>query len=166
MQYQHKKGDTMFNLSTVLSKTPDAKAKICGGSKYPKINGTLRLYQTDCGTVVASEIKCLPDNCEKKRVFAFHIHEGTSCKENCKGDFYESKGHYNPENTMHPYHAGDMPPLFSYDGYALSVFLTKGFCLWDVIGKTVIIHSGADDLMSQPAGNSGEKIACGVIEKC
>lgn len=71
--------------------------------------------------------------------------------------------HYNPDNCPHPYHAGDLPPLFGNRGIAWSAFLTNRFQVRDVLGKTVIIHASPDDFTSQPAGNSGKKIACGVI---
>jgi len=63
----------------------------------------------------------------------------------------------------HPHHAGDLPPLFGNNGYALSMFLTTRFSVSEIIGRTVILHSAPDDFTSQPAGNSGVKIACGVI---
>ena len=58
-----------------------------------------------------------------------------------------------------------MPPLFSNDGYALQAFLTDRFTVRDIIGRTVILHDEVDDFTSQPAGNAGERIACGVIRK-
>ena len=70
-----------------------------------------------------------------------------------------------PNVYTHPYHAGDMPPLFGEKGEAFSVFMTKRFRVDDIIGKTVIIHSMPDDFTTQPAGNSGEKIACGIIRR-
>ena len=44
-------------------------------------------------------------------------------------------------------------------------FLTDRFTLKEIIGRTVVIHSMPDDFTSQPSGNSGEKIACGVIKR-
>lgn len=58
-----------------------------------------------------------------------------------------------------------MPSLFENKGYAYMTFLTDRFKLKDVIGKAIIIHSMPDDFTSQPSGNSGEKIACGIINK-
>jgi len=77
--------------------------------------------------------------------------------------FPQSGTHYNPNNCPHPYHAGDMPPLFGADGYAFLSFVTSRFTANEVIGKTIIIHSQPDDFKTQPSGDSGEKIACGVI---
>lgn len=92
--------------------------------------------------------------------YAFHIHEGGSCT----GDsFSETGSHYNPTNTSHPNHAGDLPPLLSHHGKAQMSVLTGRFRVDEIIGKTVIIHSGPDDFTTQPSGNSGQKIACGII---
>ena len=71
--------------------------------------------------------------------------------------------HYNPNGAEHPCHAGDLPPLFSAAGKAFMVFLTNRLSVNEVIGKTVVIHSNADDFTTQPSGNSGSKIACGII---
>ena len=73
--------------------------------------------------------------------------------------------HYDPDGCEHPCHAGDLPPLFGNDGYALSLFLTNRFSVEEVTGRVVIIHSHPDDLTTGPSGNSGEKIACGVIRR-
>ncbi len=80
--------------------------------------------------------------------------------------FSSVMSHYNPFECNHPYHAGDLPPLFANDVYAFSVFLTNRFNLSDVIEKTMIIHGNPDDFTTQPSGNAGEKIACGVITSC
>ena len=65
----------------------------------------------------------------------------------------------------HPYHTEDMPPLFGSQGYAFSIFLSGRFSVCEIIGRTVIIHLNPDDFHTQPSGNSGAKIACGMIEK-
>jgi Cu-Zn family superoxide dismutase len=58
-----------------------------------------------------------------------------------------------------------LPPLLSAaNGSALLSTYTDRFRPQDVIGRSVVIHSGPDDFSSQPAGNSGGRIACGVIE--
>ena len=90
----------------------------------------------------------------------FHIHEGMGCGGD---DFAETMGHYNPKDCPHPYHAGDLPPLFADAGMAWMAVLTSRFTLEEVLGRTVVIHAMPDDFHTQPAGNSGRKIACGVI---
>ena len=90
---------------------------------------------------------------------------GTSCTGNANDEFANAKAHYNPQNCLHPYHAGDLPPLIENNGYSyMSVFLNK-FKVKDVIGKVIIIHDMPDDFTTQPSGNPGTKIACGVIKK-
>ena len=96
-------------------------------------------------------------------VFGFHIHEGNACTGNENDPFANAGGHYNPTNCPHPYHAGDLPPLFSNNGYAFMSVLINKFTVNEIIGRTVIIHSQPDDFTTQPSGNSGKKIACGEI---
>lgn len=73
--------------------------------------------------------------------------------------------HYNPAHCMHPYHAGDLPPLFGNQGMAVSMVLTSRFTVREIIGKVMIIHDQPDDFTTQPAGSAGQKIACGVIQR-
>ncbi|MBT9777985.1 superoxide dismutase family protein, partial [Clostridium sp. MCC353] len=77
--------------------------------------------------------------------------------------FAHTGEHYNPTNQPHPDHAGDLPPLLGNQGYAWTSFYDKRFTVDQIMGRAVIIHQKADDFTSQPSGNSGEKIACGVI---
>ena len=149
-------------VASVLFNKPHAIAEISGGKAYPEIRGEVRFYQTNLGVVVMSDVRGLPVVNEKCNypVFALHIHQGESCEGD---DFAETKGHYNPENCPHPYHSGDLPPLFSNDGYAFEATLTNRFDISEIIGKTVVIHSKSDDFKTQPSGDAGDKIACGVI---
>ena len=151
----------------VLRQNPTAFALVSGSEKYPGINGRVNFYETRYGVLVQAQIFSLPTSqrtCNKK-IFAFHIHSGTSCSGNSQDPFADALTHYNPENCAHPNHAGDLPPLFGNNGYAFEIFLTNKFSVNEIIGKTVIIHSQEDDFTTQPAGNSGEKIACGVIRR-
>lgn len=97
--------------------------------------------------------------------FGFHIHEGGTCGVTT-GDqpFQSAGGHFNPTNSYHPQHAGDLPVLFSNGGSAWMAVYTDRFRPADVVGRTVIIHQNPDDFRTQPSGNSGARIACGVIE--
>ena len=143
-----------------------AKAIIKGSYKYSDIKGKILFYETYNGVIVAVEIKGLPKGQEcSDPIFAMHIHEGGRCNGSSEDPFADTGMHYNPNNCKHPYHAGDMPSLFSSEGYALLIFYTNRFKVKDIIGRTVIIHSRPDDYMTQPSGNAGEKIACGVINR-
>ena len=141
---------------------PAAIAQIRGGSKFPGINGCVFFYPRQEGVLIVADIRGLPHS-DHEGIFGFHIHEGN----NCMGEsFVDTGGHYNPTNNRHPYHAGDLPPLFSFSGRAYMSIWTDRFRTRDVIGRTVVIHENADDLHSQPSGQSGEKIACGIIRRC
>lgn len=141
---------------------PDAIAIIEGSDKYPSIHGEVRFCQTEHGVLIGANIYGLP---HKTTFLGFHIHEGTFCSGNIKDPFADTGSHYNPLMQMHPEHAGDLPPLLvTSDGYAFSIFLTNSFAIEDIIGRTIVIHSMADDFASQPSGDSGAKIACGQIK--
>ena len=148
-------------------RSPDAAAWIFGSDAYPTVRGRVTFRQTQKGVIVTSEIAGLPDiggeSCDNP-VFAMHIHDGESCTGNAQDPFANADGHYNPNGCLHPFHAGDLPPLFSNDGAAWCSLLTDRFTVRAVIGKTIIIHREPDDFTTQPSGNSGAKIACGVIE--
>lgn len=166
MNYCQKRFQGIPFFSSVMNRKPNAFAHICGSQDYPDIHGMVHFYQTRCGVLVVSEVFGLPvksDMCSSP-IFAFHIHEGCECTGTSADPFADAKGHYNPDNCLHPYHAGDMPPLFGNNGYAFASFLTERFCVREVIGRTVIIHRDPDDFMTQPSGNAGAKIACGIIQ--
>ena len=142
-------------------KCPDAVARIRGGEEVPQLSGCVRFYQQrDCVLIVA-EIFGLPRESETG-FFGFHIHQGGSCS---GMDFSETGSHYNPGDQEHPKHTGDLPPLMCCRGNAYLAVKTDRFTVHDIIGKTVVIHSDPDDFHTQPAGNAGRKIACGVIYK-
>ncbi len=140
------------------NKKPLAVAYIEGGKAYPELRGTVRFYPRCGGTLVVADIVGLPDT--DTGFFAFHIHEGGDC---CGVGFPDTGVHFNPTGAEHPRHAGDLPPLLSDHGRAYCQALTGRFRVNEVIGKTVVIHDGPDDFKTQPSGNAGEKIACGVI---
>lgn len=136
-----------------------AKAAVRGGPEAPCLSGEVNFFQKPNGVLVIAEISGLPRK-NPSGFFALHIHEGSRCSGK---DFSSTGGHYNPSGAAHPQHAGDLPPLLSCDGRAYLAVLTNRFCIRDIIGRTVVIHSGSDDFHSQPAGNAGTKIACGII---
>jgi len=139
---------------------PNAVARLRGGEETPRIWGEVKFYQTRSGVLVIADVSGLPDGSESG-FFALHIHEGDSCG----GEgFSDTGGHYNPSGVPHPHHAGDLPPLLSCGGRAYLAVRTNRFQVQEVIGRTVVIHGGTDDFHTQPAGNAGVKIACGVIQ--
>ncbi len=153
------------NFLSVFRRRADAAALINGSEKYKDIQGRVLFYSVRGGVIVRTEITGLPKGTKPcgSPIFAFHIHGGGNCTGN-KGDVFANAGtHFNPYDCPHPYHAGDLPPLFGVNGIAFSSFLTDRFTVPEIIGKTVIVHLSPDDFTTQPSGKSGEKIACGVI---
>lgn len=144
----------------------DAKADIKGSTIYPDIKGSVYFKQTKKGVIVTVELTGLPqsnNNC-KGKFFAFHIHNGTSCTGNVEDEFANAGVHLNPNNCDHPYHIGDLPPIIENNGYAYMNVLIGKFQIKDIIGKAIIVHDMPDDFTTQPSGNSGKKIACGIIK--
>ena len=103
----------------------------------------------------------------------FHIHEKGDCS---SGDGMSAGGHFNPFGKPHgnpsspDHHGGDMPSLQAdaSGNAALTAdldSLTIGSGAGDIVGKAVIVHKDPDDYTTQPTGNSGARVACGVIRK-
>lgn len=167
MKLYLEKGQSL-NLTSYLLCHAEASARayVHGSTRYPTIDGVVSFYEIGRGLIISAEFQGLPTeetDCPET-IFGFHIHNGTSCTGNAEDPFADADGHYNPEKCPHPAHAGDLPPLFGNSGKAWLAFYTARFALPEVLGKVVIVHRQPDDFTSQPAGNSGEKIACGVIE--
>lgn len=138
-----------------------AIAHIRGGVLAPRLAGEATFTQKRNGVLVTLRIIGLPTK-NPSGFFALHIHEGASCG----GDGFSDTGaHFDNAYMPHPRHAGDLPPLLYCGGEAYLSVMTDRFRVSDVVGRTVVIHSGADDFRSQPSGGAGEKIACGVIRR-
>lgn len=155
----------MNTLCNILKGRAFAAAHLRGSEKYAAVHGTVRFYRACNAVLVYAEVFGLPEKagvCESP-VFGFHIHSGPACTGTQDDPFANANAHYNPNNCQHPFHAGDLPPLFGVNGRACAAFLTNRFTPKEIIDRTVIIHADPDDFITQPSGNSGEKIACGVI---
>jgi superoxide dismutase, Cu-Zn family len=135
-----------------------------------KAVGDVDLSQTPSGVLLKLSIKGLPPG-ER----AFHIHAVGKCEPP-----FESAGpHFNPGQHKHgmmsgPGHAGDMPNLhipqsgeLSVEVLNAAVTLEKGKpnSLFDNDGSSIVIHAKADDYKSDPAGDAGDRVACGVIQE-
>lgn len=156
-----------YTFQNAARRAPDAQAIIKGSAAYPQLRGTMRLHQMEDGVLVTALVRGLPQGegpCPVN-IHGFHIHAGKSCTGNDQNPFADADGHFNPGNCPHPAHAGDMPPLFGNRGIAYLSFLTDRFTVSQVIGQTVIVHLHRDDFTTQPSGDSGAMIACGVIER-
>jgi superoxide dismutase, Cu-Zn family len=100
----------------------------------------------------------------------FHIHEVGDCS---SGDGMSAKGHFNPQGKPHGMpgpnsHAGDLPMLkAAKNGRAKLDTVIEGVTLGSgptsIVGRGLLIHADADDFKTQPSGDSGARLACGVI---
>jgi Cu-Zn family superoxide dismutase len=148
-----------------------AKAFVKVGLLYPKIEGLIIFEQYQNGVEVTVKINNLPKFSRENGVFigpfGFHLHNGNSCNEGTVNEPFPLAGeHYNPSNQPHGNHAGDFPVLMPMsNGTASMKFATDKFTVADILGKVVVVHLSPDDYRSEPAGNSGLKIACGVIKR-
>lgn len=141
--------------------TNNAIAIIKGSSSHPNLRGQACFCSTESGGVIITvEVFGLPEN-SSSGFFGMHIHQFGDCTP----PFDKTGSHYNANNQPHPMHAGDLPPLLGNNGYSWMSFYDTRFTVDEIIGKSIIIHNMRDDFTSQPAGDSGDKIGCGVIEK-
>ena len=102
-------------------------------------------------------------------IHGFHVHENGNC---ASADFLSAGDHFNPTHKPHgpqdhPHHAGDMPSLIADPSGKIDTrFTLDGVTLGGIdgfVGHAVILHATADNFDAQPSGNSGARIACGVI---
>ena len=131
--------------------------------------GKVTFSALDHGVRVAGEVRGLPPGSEH----GFHIHDTGSCADNARA----SGGHFNPAGGVHGKfaapgsHAGELPSLvadsagvarFSVDVHSISL---NEAAANNVIGRALVVHKDPDDYTTQPAGNSGARIACAIIAK-
>jgi Cu-Zn family superoxide dismutase len=134
--------------------------------------GEATLTETPEGVKIVVQIDKLPPG-----EHAFHIHEKAAC---ATPDFASAGGHFNPFGKHHGMknpagpHAGDLPNItVGADGKAKMEALAKLVTLkegeknslFQPGGTSLVIHAGADDYATDPAGNAGPRIACGGITK-
>jgi Cu-Zn family superoxide dismutase len=104
---------------------------------------------------------------------AFHIHEVGDCS---SGDGMSTKGHFNPLAKPHAHystperHAGDMPALKADANGRAHLDTTLDVMSVNpgpesIVGRGLIVHAGSDDYKTQPTGNAGARVACGIIQR-
>jgi Cu-Zn family superoxide dismutase len=130
-----------------------------------EVSGTVHFTKTENGIRVVADINGLTPG-----EHGFHIHSLGDCS---AADASSAEGHFNPGNKPHgaptdtERHAGDLGNLNADDNgnahYDWEDDILSFSGAYSIIGRSVIIHSGQDDLQSQPTGNSGARVACGVI---
>jgi Cu-Zn family superoxide dismutase len=132
-----------------------------------RVEGSATFVQKGDGVVVTVVLAGLKPNGEH----GFHVHEKGDCS---SGDGMSTGGHFNPDAKPHgpqdaPHHAGDLPAVKAdADGAATATFTLAGVTIApgpaSLVGRGLIVHRDADDYKTQPTGNSGPRIACGVIQ--
>jgi len=134
-----------------------------------EVAGRLEFTSVDGGIRVTGEVTGLPAGGEH----GFHVHEHGDCS---APDTTSTGGHFNPADSAHgrvgegEHHAGDSDNITANDeGVATVDSLLQGATLGDgggsdIVGKGVIVHADPDDYTTQPTGNAGARLACGVIQ--
>ncbi len=150
------------------AQAPEAASAQIAPTQGNTASGSVSVTAEDGGVRLTGVIQGLNPNSE----FGFHIHEKGDCS---APDGTSAGAHFNPANVAHgnpegdTHHAGDMLNIKSdAQGVAQVDTLASGATLHsgaptDVLGKAVIVHADPDDYTSQPSGNAGARIACGVI---
>ena len=142
--------------SAVATLTPSATSSVSG-------------IVTFSGGSTSVDVHVIATGLQPGSIHAFHVHDKGNC---ASADFLSAGDHFNPTHKPHgaqdqPHHAGDMPSLLADpSGKIDTSFTLQGVTLGGTdgfVGRAVILHATADDYDAQPAGNSGARIACGVI---
>lgn len=151
-----------------LPDKPVAQASLEGRSGS-QVRGLVTFHRAGEATIVRAKLSGLPPG-----EHGFHVHEVGDCS---APDGTSAKGHFNPGGMKHGHHqyhhaerhVGDLPNLVAdAQGRAVYKAEVKGLNLVagmdGVMGRSVVVHADPDDYRSQPAGNSGKRVACGVIQ--
>lgn len=156
----------MGKYAFIEQERPALVAQIRGSAAYPDVKGTAKLYWLPEGMYAVFELERLPPD----SVLGFHIHDGLACCAVTGADTFAAAGKHfsvcseDMQCGRHPYHAGDLPSLFADEGgKASSQVFTRRTNVSEVSGKPIVVHRMTDDFMTQPAGNSGIRIACGLL---
>ncbi|HEU0109807.1 MAG TPA: superoxide dismutase family protein [Flavisolibacter sp.] len=165
--------DTTSTTTTESTNENEARAQavLSGTQSDTTVTGTVNFKEDDGKVEMKLEIT-VPKKANSS--VAVHIHEHGSCGDMGK----EAHGHWNPTNENHgkwgtaPFHRGDIGNV-KLDGEGKGT-LELETDLWTISGsdttknilnKAIIVHGGEDDFKTQPTGNAGSRIGCGVITK-
>ncbi|MBD5801920.1 Superoxide dismutase-like protein YojM precursor [Azoarcus sp. Aa7] len=140
-------------------------------TKGNTVSGTVKFTEVDGGVLVDASVTGLSPG-----KHGFHIHEKGDCS---APDATSAGGHFNPTGKPHgepakgDHHLGDMPMLVAdANGNAKLGTVLEGLTIsgkgngnGNIVGRGVIVHAAPDDFTTQPTGNSGARVACGVIAR-
>lgn len=152
-----------------MTTTPAAHTvAILSATEGNSVTGELAFAAVDGGVAITGQVNGLPPNSEH----GFHVHETGDCS---APDGSSAGGHFNPVGAAHgrvgsdAHHVGDTDNIVADDtGVAVIDTRLQGATLadgapTDVLGRGVIVHADPDDYATQPTGNAGARLACGVI---
>jgi superoxide dismutase, Cu-Zn family len=155
----------LFAACASTSMGPSASATLSSISGSTA-SGTVAFAQLGDGSVkVSVDLTGVPPG-----VHGFHIHDKGDCGDNGNA----AGGHFNPATTAHgaptadPHHAGDFGNVTAdANGRVFTEFTTRSVTVEagpnSAVGHAVILHASPDDLVTQPTGNAGARIACGIV---
>lgn len=147
-----------------------AEVKLSGTYPDTTVDGTIKFDSDSVGKVKMTLEITIPKKAGKS--IALHIHEHGNCGDTAK----LAHGHWNPTNAQHgkwgsgSFHLGDIGNVkLNAQGKGTMTLTTDLWTLGgkankNILGKSMIVHGGADDYKTQPTGNSGTRIGCGVIQ--
>lgn len=155
-----------FYAKKYMKHAPARAVAVLSPTQGSSVSGTVEFVRMEDYTVVKAEVRGFEPNTKH----GFHIHEFGDCS---APDAASAGGHFNPKGMMHAgpeaemRHMGDMGNLAAdSNGVAVLELKDKMIKLWgpkSVLGRAVIVHAQEDDLKTQPTGNAGARLACGVI---
>ena len=153
--------------SSMSLRSPTASSSLAP-TKGHQVSGTVSFVQRGDNVLVEARVTGLSPG-----LHGFHIHEKGDCT---AADASSAGGHFNPHKAPHggpeaaQHHAGDLGNLTADSG-GIAVYkaevtrISLGTGEDSIIGRAVIVHANPDDLRTQPAGNAGARLACGLISK-
>lgn len=158
-------GSVSADMTANMSLTPQKAIAVIYPTSENKVKGIVTFTKADSGIKITADLSGLTPG-----EHGFHVHEYGDCS---AADGSSAGGHFNPYKKSHGgpeqaiHHAGDFGNIVAdpngnahYETNNSSISLDSPN---SIIGHALIIHASVDDLSSQPAGNSGARIGCGVI---
>jgi Cu-Zn family superoxide dismutase len=160
-------GLVMTGAAWAADMPPDATAEL--ETPQGRSVGEVDFYQQTHGVLLKGHLKGMPEG-----PHALHVHQTGKCSPG----FDAAGGHFNPTGMQHGFdnsagpHLGDLPDIhvpgsgmLDFDAFLYGVNVDSGQnMLADTDGSAIVIHQGADDYKTDPAGDAGPRIACGVIK--
>lgn len=155
-----------FYARKYMKHAPARAAAVLSPTQGSPVSGKVEFIRMEDYTLVKAEVRGFEPNTK----YGFHIHEFGDCS---ASDAMSAGGHFNPKGMMHAgpdaemRHMGDMGNLAAdSNGVAVLELKDKMIKLGgpkSILGRAVIVHAQEDDLKTQPTGNAGARLACGVI---